>query len=69
MIGFKPPTILPYKNPQDQNTLGFAGNNYLDCYTISLKSIRPSKTEIKITAEKNWYISPPGLEPSAITIL
>ena len=39
--------------------------------TISLKSIRPNKTEIKIIAEKeNWYISPSGrLEPLACTTL
>ena len=37
--------------------------------TASLKFITPNKTEMKKTAEKNWYISPPRLEPSACTTL
>ena len=32
-------------------------NGLLHNITISLKSIRPNETEIKIIAEKNWYIS------------
>ena len=38
-----------------QNTKGFVGSNYLAHYStslISLKSVRPNETEIKIIAEK-----------------
>ena len=49
-----------------QNTYGFIGNNYLAYYTVSLRSIRPSKTEI---AEKNGIYLHPGSNLQLATTL